>query len=137
MYRAFKRALLWIYLYVQVIRIHAMLQRKGFNVASKKFLSPPREGQNQSFSEQELKEIGDIVVSVCAFQLFDAQCLHRAIASYHLLSRFGGRPVFCMSVASRPFIGHAWCEVQERRVGDPGNGYMDQVNSAVVLRIPS
>lgn len=135
--RRLYRAVLWAYLWVQVKRIHRVLRSGGFKAASQQFLRLPKPGHARSFSERELEEFDELVMSACSCQGFPSGCLHRAITSYFLFRGLGGRPVFCMAIAGRPFVGHAWCEVEGCRIADPNRGGIDLLETKIVLRIPT
>jgi hypothetical protein len=131
---ALRRAYYFTWAYFCVLRIHQVMRRRGFAGVRDEFLKPrtaPRielEGNSGL-----LDDIGWAVETACK-RWRSGDCLHRAVATYHLLSREGFSPVFVIATQGKPFGPHAWVHVADRIVADEeGEG---RSLFEMLLRIP-
>lgn len=66
-----------------------------------------------NFVEVDLK-----IKKFCRYSFKNKQCLHISLMLYIILVRHGYNPEFIIGVSTRPFMSHAWIEVDNKVVND-------------------
>ena len=131
------RACLFIYFYFFILYVETLLRSGGFNAARRCLLHPWKPTlRHVNLSEEFINDVGWTLERACSWQYFNAECLHRAIVSYHFTRALGACPTLRIGVSSQPFLSHAWVELDGRPIADaPGWNVRDRIGG-ILLTFP-
>lgn len=129
------RACLFIYFYFFVLYVEMLLRRGGLNAVRRRLLRPWKStARHINLSEEFINDVGWTLERACSWQYFNAECLHRAIVSYHFARALGARPTLRIGVSSEPFLSHAWVEVDGQPIADaPGRNVRDRIGGILLI----
>jgi len=110
--------------FILLIYIEVLLKRKGLQYACENVKRRNVKKTNE-FKSQDLISVCSTVNSVVNRSVLfpHAECLHRSLVGYYLLTRKGVDVKFCLGVTSFDgnFSSHAWLEYNGRVINDDNN----------------
>jgi hypothetical protein len=124
--------------YIALIRARRLLERGGLKGVQRVMLRPWKTDSINITPDDRLIAWADkAVLAACRWQTRETTCFPRAVAAYSLLRSAGARPVIHMGIRARPFVGHAWVEVDGSVVADSMTSPELRNCLSAIISIPS